>query len=283
MASQKRRGTNQSPSEQPTIHQHWHNSACKCSPLDNKRRKLDSPSPIPSTTSQATTVNMYNFGTTRSGTVDLTDSKASSPKNRRISNAGLLSTQSPQNEFGPKRLVVKGLKPVTRSKPNEYITTTLSQIDAALTALFKDERPTRSNEELYKGAENVCKLGSASDLDKLTDKRCKEHIRGTVRPSLVRMAGEPDVDVLRAVVAAWKVWHRQTVSSADVRHCFPPVLICKTDQHSFDPLLSRPDVPTSKLKDLHNRIKRQDFQVCNLWRIPNRRQNDRWSMCSCPR
>ena len=162
---------------------------------------------------------MYNFGATRSAPIDSPDSKQPNARGRRISNAGPLSMSSAPNGqgFGTKKLVVKGLKPANRSKPNEYIINTISQLDAALVALFKDEKPVQSNEELYKGAENLCKLGNAPELAKLMDKRCKEHIGGTIRPKLAQKATEANADVLTAVVGAWKVLHRQTVSLSNRR------------------------------------------------------------------
>jgi len=83
-----------------------------------------------------------------------------------------------------------------------------------LTSTFNNERLALSNEELYRGVENVCKLGKATQLAQRLFQRCKEHITGEVKQSLVSRVGEKDVDVVRSVLAAWSLWNKQLVRSS---------------------------------------------------------------------
>lgn len=213
MATQKRRSTTQDSTQQSTIQHHFNNPEQDTPPPENKRRKLGGHRSTSGDSLRASSDNMYNFGSSKSNPVDLTESNVKSPKARRVSNVGTLSMSNGPNgqSIGTKKLVVKNLKPISKTKPNEYITNTLQQLDTALTAIFQNAQPIQSNEELYKGAENVCKLGSAPDLARLLDRRCKSHISGVVKPVLAQKADDKNVDVLRAVVEAWKIWHRQTV------------------------------------------------------------------------
>ena len=219
MASSKRKSFLQASRQQPTIQQHFDISERKSalsatvsrSP-DSKRRKLDNQIGVTSPITKLSSGDMYNFGTSEPTPVQMPMPNGASPKARRISNLGTLSmNDANEKSFGTRKLVVKNLRPSTAPKTSDYVAETSRTLEAALTAIFNNEQPTRSNEELYKGAENICKLGFAADLAKMVDRRCKEHISTSVRPTLARKADDKDVEVLRAVVAAWKVWDAQSV------------------------------------------------------------------------
>ena len=219
MATQKRRNPSKTPSQQPSIQQHFYNSEHKktthSSSPESKRRKLDSETPTSPGSQNVPVTSMYNFGSTRPSSQDLSNQHGDNPKPRRTSNATTLSMQSApgSNSLGPKKFVIKNLKSPNASKPNTYISETMAEIENALIAIFDNRRPAKSNEELYKGTENLCKLGSAPDLAKVLDQKCKEHIATRIQPGLAQRADDKDVDVLRAVVEAWKVWYKQTVST----------------------------------------------------------------------
>lgn len=219
MASQARKTSGNRPvkhQQQGTISQHFANSelkrhAAELSP-SSKRQKLEQSKKAQQPRISAG--NMYNFGTTNGTSIDLTTSSPPSPKARRISGATPLSMQNGLNtpSFGAKKLVVKNLRKNSKSDPNNYCTQTIEQLDTALTAIFTGQRPALSNEELYRGVENVCKLGKAPELAKVLEKRCKGHVAGAVRDGLVGRAHEKSLEVLRAVVMAWKGWEKQLVS-----------------------------------------------------------------------
>lgn len=162
---------------------------------------------------------MYNFSSSRgngSAVVDLTKSPVSSPKHRsrRISVTARVDTSNLNG--APKRIIVKNLRDTPRSDPKQYLENTFKGIDEALTALFKDGQPSWSNEELYRGAENLCKLGMAKELWKIVQESCKKHVAEDFRANLVARAQEGNVEVLEAVLDAFTTWNAQRV-------CFCPV------------------------------------------------------------
>lgn len=154
--------------------------------------------------------NMYSFASTGpTNVVDLT--KPSNGKGRRISGGTRLDHFSSQ--AGPRKLVVKNLRTTTKTDPNQYCEQTIGGLESALTSIFKDERPALSNEELYRGAENLCKLGRALDLSKMLMERCKAHVSLNIASSLASVADGNNVPALKAVLAAWSKWMKQLVSA----------------------------------------------------------------------
>lgn len=108
--------------------------------------------------------------------------------------------------------MVKNLRTGSRLNQESYFDKVWSQLDAALSAIFDGRKPDISLEELYKGAENVCRQGRAAILAQKLQKRCKEHVAQKLRDNLTtRAAGGNDVDTLRAVVEAWSTWHSRLV------------------------------------------------------------------------
>lgn len=121
-----------------------------------------------------------------------------------------------QNAFSPhggaKKLVVKNLRTGPRANHEPYFDKTWMQLNTALAAIFEGRKPEISLEELYKGAENICRHERASLLAKKVYDRCKEYVAGKLRDNLVtRAGGGTDVDTLRAVIEAWSAWHSRLV------------------------------------------------------------------------
>jgi len=150
---------------------------------------------------------MYSFPSTAS-VVDLAASPTS-PRVRRPSSNTRPNIFAPQT--GAKKLVVKNLRTITKTDPDRFCAKTLAQLDDAITSIFADQRPAFSNEELYRGAENICKLGRAESLARRLEERCITHIMESVRKPLLVKAGKANVEVLRAVLSAWTTWLRQMV------------------------------------------------------------------------
>ena len=218
MASLKRRSIEQATAQQPTIQQHFESSERKraghSSSSEAKRRRTECTKTTPPEFRAVSNDSMYNFTSNKTASVDVATPNGTSPRARRISNLGTLSMRNAVGgpSFGTKKLVVKNLRPKSAAKPTEYISSTTKELDGALAAIFKSQPPAQSNEELYKGAENVCKLGYAAELAKMVERRSKDHITSNVRPVLIEKADDKNVNVLRAVVEAWQTWHAQMVS-----------------------------------------------------------------------
>lgn len=113
---------------------------------------------------------------------------------------------------GAKKLVVKNLRSGPRLNQDAYFDKVWGQLDAALVAIFDRGKPEASLEELYKGAENVCRQGRAAMLAKKLQDKCKEYVSRDLREGLVaRAENGKNIDTLRAVVDAWTTWNSKLV------------------------------------------------------------------------
>lgn len=154
---------------------------------------------------------MYKFPSPKSRqtseVIDLTSSPNGSPAKGKLNN-GRSTNNKPHT--GPKMLVVKGLRKVSRPDPDEYYNRVWGQLDAALSAIFTREKLPYSMEELYRGVEIVCKQERAPPLYKKLCEKCTRHISACVKEPLVQAADtESAVEVLEAVVRAWSTWSKQ--------------------------------------------------------------------------
>ena len=114
---------------------------------------------------------------------------------------------------GAKKLVVKNLRSMPRLDQHRYFDKIWSQLDSALTSTFNDEKPKHSLEELYRGVENVCRQGKAQALANKLRERCEAYMTGKILESLLaKCSTGDDVEVLRAVEAAWSTWNSRLVS-----------------------------------------------------------------------
>lgn len=176
------------------------------SPTSKRMRFSPSPSVNPSASD-----NMYNLSNA--------DSKPGGPPFGQSGAGGKarsLNAASRQSNFTPhtgaKKLVVKNLRTGPRLNQDSYFDKVWGQLDDALTAVFDGGKPATSLEELYKGAENICRQGRAAVLAQRLQDRCREHVSGKLRESLVAKAGGgTSVDALRAVVESWAAWQSKLV------------------------------------------------------------------------
>lgn len=150
--------------------------------------------------------------------IDLTQSPPSSPhksppnKNKSI---GIRSANS-RPYTGPRNLVVKNLRATPRTDPNQYYDQVWAQLDAALSAIFRNENTTYSKEELYRGVETLCRQDRAPSLYRKLCAKCREEISTWLKKPLVEGPSRTkDVDTLRVVVEAWSRWstHLATIRS----------------------------------------------------------------------
>lgn len=159
---------------------------------------------------------MYNFSGSppKNGAAFVRTATAPNPapvKSQAFSAAARQGNFSPN--VGAKKLVVKNLRTGPRVNNEPYFDKIWAQLDAALSDIFDGKKPSLSLEELYKGAENVCRQDRAALLAKKVQSRCKEYVSGKLRDNLVtRSGGGTDVDTLRAVIEAWSAWHSRLVS-----------------------------------------------------------------------
>ena len=155
---------------------------------------------------------MYNFSTPgpkpTSEVIDLTGTPNVSPMKKKPTGMVRPSTFAPHT--GPKKLVVKNLKNVSRPDPDAYFSRVWTQLDAALTAIFTDDRLPYSMEELYKGVEFTTRQDRGPSLFTELQAKCEKGISANFKePLLEDVASSADIDTLRLVVAAWSRWTAQ--------------------------------------------------------------------------
>lgn len=113
---------------------------------------------------------------------------------------------------GARRLVVKNLRKAPRADPEDYFNRVWGQLDSALSAIFTGEKVPYSNEELYRGVENLCRQDKAPVLFQKLLEKCKHNITVRVKEPLVAgTRSKRNDDLLRAVVEAWSRWNSQLV------------------------------------------------------------------------
>ena len=111
---------------------------------------------------------------------------------------------------GPKRLVVKNLKDVSRPDPDAYFNRVWTQLEASLTALFSGNPLPYSMEELYKGVEFSCRQDRGPSLFTRLQASCERGVSVNIKEPLLRRIGSnTDIDALHLVVAAWSRWTTQ--------------------------------------------------------------------------
>ncbi|KAL8648946.1 MAG: hypothetical protein Q9210_004692 [Variospora velana] len=176
--------------------------AIECS--SSKRPKLSHPEPRQPAGSLAASA-MYDFS--KPNHIDLTNAPAAMTTVAKKP-GGMTRQVDASVQSGPKKLVVKNLRQTPRSDPEKYFKQVLSQLDAALSAILVNERLPYSNEELYRGVENLCRQGRAAPLFKALCEKCKEGISSQFGKPLVTQASTLDyTGILRSVLESWEAWN----------------------------------------------------------------------------
>jgi hypothetical protein len=196
-------------SKSNSISSHSRDPQLLSSPFSTKRfREASLSSPL-SNKSQDTLISpdkMYNFSNS--------ENRATGGFGQKAPGYAAAPRPSPfAPHTGAKKLVVKNLRSGPRLNQDTYFEKVWGQLEAALEAIFDHGKPASSLEELYKGAENVCRQGRASLLAKKLQERCKHYVSGNLREILEAKAQEgSNIDTLRAVVDAWILWNSKLVS-----------------------------------------------------------------------
>lgn len=148
--------------------------------------------------------------------IEISDSPPSSPINPlRIHGKSNTPTKPTNSEsyIGPKKLVIKNFKKTAIPDSNQYFDQVWTRLDAALRAIFRNERMPHSKEELYRSVENLCRQDRAPRLFKLLCEECKRELSARLKDLLVNeVAVMEDTDVLRMIIEAWLAWNTQLVN-----------------------------------------------------------------------
>lgn len=184
-------------------------------PLQGDAKRISSRKSVPSIdpTVEASPAyrNMYHFESSKSKPIDLTSSP---PNGFRKPSFSQHRPPSFNPHQGPKKLFVKNLQSTPTHNAEAYLEKIWTQEDKALTASFNDDKIPYSLEELYRGAENVCRQGKAAELYSRLRRKCDEHISDRVAQELRRVArnAESPLAVLKTFVNSWSKWQRQLLT-----------------------------------------------------------------------
>ncbi|EGX89303.1 nuclear pore complex subunit Nup192, putative [Cordyceps militaris CM01] len=155
-------------------------------------------------------------------------SLASAPKRPKFGDAAMASakargklpevidlTEKPsafQPHAGAKKLFIKNLRPASLDvRMEHYYAKTEEDLDGGLGAIFAGRKPAVPLERLYRGVEDICRQGNAEKIYRMLMKRVERHLHSVVLPRIVKVGDMPEVDILRNVLAEWKIWNHQTV------------------------------------------------------------------------
>ncbi|KAL9603045.1 MAG: hypothetical protein Q9219_001409 [cf. Caloplaca sp. 3 TL-2023] len=171
-----------------------------------KRIKLDRP---PRSNQQVTVTasQMYDFS--KPNHIDLTNGNGP-PKMTMVSKKplGMVRSLDTAAESGPKKLVVKNLRKTPRSNPEKYFDQIWSKLEEAASAIMINDEIPYPNEELYRGAENLCRQGRGAPLFKMLREKCRHGISTQFeKPLATRASDLDDLGVLSATLEAWDVWN----------------------------------------------------------------------------
>lgn len=152
--------------------------------------------------------------------IDLTGSPGpapskSSPSRKRLSGSIRPTSFAPTG--GPKKLLVRNLRTIPKTDPNQYYNHVSNQLETALSAIFTGLKLPCSLEELYKGVESLCKQNRAPAIYKMLQEKCRKHVSvQTLEPLSQRSATATATNLLELVVKEWSMWRTQLVSSSPI-------------------------------------------------------------------
>ncbi|KAL9576104.1 MAG: hypothetical protein Q9212_007382, partial [Teloschistes hypoglaucus] len=191
----------------PRSFQFFHSSQHSLEESDNspsKRQKLSHP--LPKQTPEIMVVGqMYDFA--KPNHIDLINGNGPTAMTTvQKKPSGISKPSNASGDSGPKRLVVKNLRK-TKADPEKYVNDVSTQLDAALSAVLADEKLSYSNEELYRGVENLCRQGRATMLYNNLCEKCSQGISSRIEKPLTKRVSEmEDPDLLQEVIKEWGAW-----------------------------------------------------------------------------
>ena len=148
--------------------------------------------------------------------VDLTISPPSSQISSAHSQGNsvcIIRSKQPTSHLGPKKIVIKNLRNVPKADPDQYLNQVWDQLDAALSAIFRDAEVPHSLEDLYKGVEYLCRQDRGFSLYKKLSEKCRRELMSQLRHSLREEFEDiANTAVLQLVTDVWSAWNTQLVS-----------------------------------------------------------------------
>lgn len=124
-----------------------------------------------------------------------------------------------QPHLGPRKLVIKNLRPVKSAGVDDYYARARAELEDALTAIFEDRPTAQPLERLYRGVEDLCRKGP--EESRALGERVRARLEGWVvsEGMLGQLIAEANAGVrsgeeqgfLTRVMDKWKRWNVKVV------------------------------------------------------------------------
>lgn len=146
---------------------------------------------------------------------------------------------------GAKKLVIKNLRASShrQAKVAEYYARTERELEDAVDAVFAGRTGEITLEKLYRGVEDLCRKGDADKVYMMMKAKVDSHLQRVVLPRIHRDGGISNLGILRAVLAQWDLWNKQSVgvfvefglstTNYGPRYCFARLLAFSTGHIYF--------------------------------------------------
>lgn len=185
------------------------------------RKETGNPVSKAQSSTQGTFAEMYTFKTKNAAQsqvhnlIDLTNSK--SPTSSPLKN-GLHLSNSFTPQHGPRKLVVKNIRSVAKEDGKVILERKWKDQEQALDTLFRNEDEKLLLEELYQGAEHICRQGQSQELYERVRQKCTTHLDTKLRSELHSKAQiSSATEFAKAFVDTWMLWRKQLTT---IRHIF---------------------------------------------------------------
>jgi hypothetical protein len=189
------------PSQQnPAVHKPFNGKAVSKTQTPTQKHSRPSLREV----NASATDTMYSFASNHMQRPDMAVDLTSASPPRKSLKTTLIGPQA-----GAKRIVVKNLRQ-PRSDPHVYYDQVALKLDAAVQSILRNEAQLpSSNEELYRGVENICKQGRDGDLYARLRSIMKRQAINDVKPKLEKQLSlhkDDPIPVLDSTLTEWKAW-----------------------------------------------------------------------------
>jgi cullin-4 len=181
------------------------------SSTSSKRPRLEHPKSAFAPLSPAA---MYSFKSSTkhrsvpsdSSVIDLTG--ASPPRTLKITRQPVISLPTKANT---KIIKISNLR-TTKPNVQAFYDQTVQKLEKALGYILRSDKLSYSNEDLYKGVENICRQGRSADLYNRLSTILKEHASTVVKVRLLKdvVSDTPSPQALRSILKEWHTWKKQS-------------------------------------------------------------------------
>lgn len=232
-------------------------------PPKHKRQKLSNESSPATYQETLPATSMYSFPARNKqnapNVVDLTDSPTASPSPRKPLKPAR-NTYNPN--LGAKKIIVKNLRTASSSDPQQYFEQIWQKLDVSLDSIFGNRAIPYSMEELYRGAENVCRQGHSADLCGRVEEKAHTYA-GHVQQLILKNIDSASTVVLQDVVNAWSTWSKQMVGTI-LSNYIRPMLMMRTGSSATNLLLHGSRIPSPGQTTFDTRDGCDNISTCRV-------------------